>query len=236
MSDFDIKRIVAERLGENYELHEKYINPTLVKVFRTIGFDKTYSKAKGQYLWDKEGNRYLDMLSGFGVYSIGRNHPKVAQAISDVLDLDLPNMVQMDCAFLAGVLAEALVKRCPPHLEAVFFCNSGTEAVEASLKFARAATGRNKFAYLDHGWHGLSLGSLAIMGNEEFREGFGEMLPGRAGALRRFGSVGARIVEERLRVSRGGMHSRQRRANSERRLPPGRAGALPQVRHAVFLR
>jgi acetylornithine/succinyldiaminopimelate/putrescine aminotransferase len=84
----------------------------------------------------------------------------------------------MDCAFMAGLLAEALIKRCPPHLEAVFFCNSGTEAVESSLKFARAATGRGKFAYLDHGWHGLSLGSLAIMGNEEFREGFGEMLPG----------------------------------------------------------
>src|SRR5260221_2822048 len=84
----------------------------------------------------------------------------------------------MDCAFQRGLLAEALDKRCPPHLDAVFFCNSGTEAVEASLKFARAATGRNKFAYLDHGWHGLSLGSLSIMGNDEFREGFGEMLPG----------------------------------------------------------
>ncbi len=178
MASFDLKKVVAERLGENYELHEKYINPTLVKVFRTIGFDRVYTKAKGQYLWDKEGNRYLDMLSGFGVYSIGRNHPQVAQVIRDVLDLDLPNMVQMDCAFLAGLLAEALVKRCPPHLEAVFFCNSGTEAVEASLKFARAATGRSKFAYLDHGWHGLTLGSLSIMGNEEFREGFGEMLAG----------------------------------------------------------
>jgi acetylornithine/succinyldiaminopimelate/putrescine aminotransferase len=178
MEAFDIKQIVAQRLGENYELHEKYINPTLVKVFRTIGFDRVYARAKGQYLWDKEGNRYLDMLSGFGVYSIGRNHPVVAQAIRDVLDLDLPNMVQMDCAFLAGVLAEALVKKCPPHLEAVFFCNSGTEAVEASLKFARAATGRQKFAYLDHGWHGLTLGALAIMGNDEFREGFGDMLPG----------------------------------------------------------
>ena len=178
MSGFDIKEIVAQRLGENYELHEKYVNPTLVKVFRTIGFDKVYARAKGQYLWDKEGNRYLDLLSGFGVFSIGRNHPKVAQVIRDVLDLDLPNMVQMDCSFLSGLLAEALVKRCPPHLEAVFFCNSGTEAVEASLKFARAATGRNKFAYLDLGWHGLSLGSLSIMGNDEFREGFGEMLEG----------------------------------------------------------
>jgi len=178
MSSYDIKKVVAERLGENYELHEKYINPTLVKVFRTIGFDRVYAKAKGQYLWDKQGNRYLDLLSGFGVFSMGRNHPGVAQAIRDVLDLDLPNMVQMDCAFLAGVLAEKLVQISPPHLDAVFLCNSGTEAVEASLKFARAATGRNKFAYLDHGWHGLTLGALSIMGNDEFREGFGTLLEG----------------------------------------------------------
>lgn len=179
MSDLDLKRIVADRLGENYQLHEQYVNPTLVKVFRTIGFDKVYAKAKGQYLWDREGNRYLDMLSGFGVFSIGRNHPGVAKAIRDVLDLDLPNMVQMDCSFLSGLMAEQLIKRCPPHLNAVFFCNSGTEAVEATLKFARAATGREKLAYLDHGWHGLTLGSLSVMGNDEFREGFGEQyLPG----------------------------------------------------------
>lgn len=178
MSQFDIKQIVSQRLGENYELHEKHINSTLVKVFRTIKFDRVYAKAKGCYLWDKDGNRYLDMLSGFGVFGLGRNHPLVAQVIRDVLDLDLPNMVQMDCAFLAGVFAEALLKRCPPHLNAVFFCNSGTEAVEAALKFARAATGRSKLAYLDHGWHGLTLGSLSIMGNDEFREGFGELLPG----------------------------------------------------------
>lgn len=178
MASFDLKKLVAERLGENYELHERYVNPMFVKVLRTIGFDRVYAKAKGAYLWDKEGNRYLDMLSGFGVFAIGRNHPGVAQAIRDVLELDLPNMVQMDCSFLSGLLAEALVKHCPPHLNAVFFTNSGTEAVEASLKFARAATGRNKLAYLDHGWHGLSMGSLSIMGNEEFRDGFGDLLEG----------------------------------------------------------
>jgi len=178
MSAFDLKQVVSARLGENYELHEKYVNPTFVKVLRTIGFDKVYAKAAGQYLWDKDGNRYLDMLSGFGVFAIGRNRPEVAKVIRDVLDLDLANMVQMDCSFLSGLLAEALVKHCPPHLNAVFFTNSGTEAVEACLKFARAATGRSKLAYLDHGWHGLSMGSLSIMGNEEFREGFGDLLPG----------------------------------------------------------
>ena len=177
MSDFDIKQIVSERLGENYELHEKYINPTLVKVFRTISFDNVYTKAKGQYLWDKEGNRYLDMLSGFGVYSISRSsaggasyprraRPGFAQHGAD--GLRVPGGA-------AGRGARQTHSAAP---RLCFFCNSGTEAVEASLKFARAATGRSKFAYLDHGWHGLSLGSLAIMGNEEFREGFGEMLPG----------------------------------------------------------
>jgi acetylornithine/succinyldiaminopimelate/putrescine aminotransferase len=173
----DIKKLVAERLGENYALHEQYVNPTLVKVLRTIGFDKVYARAQGQYLWDKEGNRYLDMLSGYGVYNLGRNHPAVKQAIRDVLDLDLPNLVQMDCSFLSGVLAEQLIKRCPPHIQAVFFCNSGTESVEGAIKFARAATGRSKMLFLDHSFHGLSCGSLSLMGNQEFREGFGNLLP-----------------------------------------------------------
>ena len=83
---------------------------------------------------------YLDFLSGYSVFNIGRNHPAVKKAIRDVLDLDLPNMVQMDCSLLSGLLAEAITKRTPPHLDAVFFCNSGTEAMEGALKFARAAT------------------------------------------------------------------------------------------------
>ena len=105
----DIKQIVTERLGENYDLHEKHINRTLVSVQRTIGFDKIYANAHGAYLYDLDGQEYLDFLSGYSVYNIGRNHPTVKQAIKDVLDLDLPNMVQMDCSLLSGVLAEALV-------------------------------------------------------------------------------------------------------------------------------
>jgi len=174
----DIKKLVSERLGENYNLHERYVNSTLVKVLRTVGFDKVYAKAKGQYLWDKEGNRYLDYLSGYGVFNIGRNHPAVQQAIRDVLDLDLPNMVQLDCAFLSGVMAEELVKRCPPHLNAVFFCNSGTEAVEGALKFAKGATGRHRMVFLDNAFHGLTLGALSVNGAESFREGFEPLLPG----------------------------------------------------------
>jgi ornithine--oxo-acid transaminase len=175
---FDIKEIVAARLGENYDLHERHVNRTLVAAQRVIGFDKVYARAEGAYLYDMDNRAYLDFLSGYSVFNFGRNHPVVKQVIRDVLDLDLPNMVQMDCSLLSGLLAEALTRRTPPHLDAVFFCNSGTEAMEGALKFARAATGKKRVVSLESAFHGLSLGSLSLMGCESFTEGFGPLMEG----------------------------------------------------------
>ena len=107
---FDLKEIVAARLGENYELHERHLNRTLVAAQRVIGFDKVYARAEGAYLYDMDNTPYLDFLSGYSVFNIGRNHPAVKKAIRDVLDLDLPNMVQMDCSLLSGLLAEAITE------------------------------------------------------------------------------------------------------------------------------
>jgi len=176
--DFDLKDLVHSRLGENYDLHERHLNRTLVKVLRTIGFDRVYARAEGAYLYDMDGKDYLDFLSGYGVYNIGRNHPVVKQAIKDVLDLDLPNMVQMDCALLSGLLGEALAKHTGPGRDAFFFCNSGTEAVEGALKFARCHTGRARILALENAYHGLTYGALSITGNKHFQEGFGPFLPG----------------------------------------------------------
>ncbi len=176
--NFDLKEIIAARLGENYQLHERHVNPTLVQAQRVIGFDKVYARAEGAYLYDMDDQPYLDFLSGYSVFNFGRNHPVVKQAIRYVLDLDLPNMVQLDCSILSGLLAEALVKRTPPHLDAVFFCNSGTEGMEGALKFARAATGRKRAVSLTSAFHGLSLGSLSLMGCESFTEGFGPLMEG----------------------------------------------------------
>ncbi len=175
---FDLREIVATRLGENYDLHERHLNRTLVAAQRVIGFDKVYARAEGAYLYDMDDRDYLDFLSGYSVFNIGRNHPVVQKAIEDVLALDLPNMVQMDCSLLSGLLAEALTRRAPAHLDAVFFCNSGTEAVEGALKFARAATGRKRMLALAGSWHGLSFGSLSLMGCDSFTEGFGQLMDG----------------------------------------------------------
>jgi len=85
--------------------------------------------------------------------------------------------VQMDVSVLAGVLAERLLATLPDSLDKVFFCNSGTEAVESAIKFARYATRRPGLAYCDRGFHGLSLGALSVNGDDVFREGFGPLLP-----------------------------------------------------------
>jgi ornithine--oxo-acid transaminase len=172
---FDVGAELADRAGESFALHEKYLNPQMVRVLKTIGFDRTYVRAEGPYLFDAGGARYLDLLSGFGVFAVGRSHPTIKKALHDVLDADLPNLVQMDVSLLAGLLAERLLSHMPGQ-EKVFFCNSGTEAVEAGIKLARAATGRAKLIFCDHAFHGLTMGALSLNGDASFRDGFGPLL------------------------------------------------------------
>jgi ornithine--oxo-acid transaminase len=173
----DAAALFVEREEERYALHTRHLNEQMVRVLKTIGFDVRFRTGRGQYLFDPEGNRYLDLLSGWGVFAIGRNHPALRETLKGVLDSDLPNLVQMDVSALAGALAERLLAHVP-YLEKVFFANSGTEGVEAALKFARAATGRPGIVYCDHAFHGLSYGALSINGDPTFRDGFEPLLPG----------------------------------------------------------
>ena len=168
--------LFAERESERYAMHTRHLNGQMVRVLKTIGYDAGFCRGTGQYLFDRDGNRYLDLLSGFGVFAIGRNHPYVREALTSVLDSDLPNLVQLDVSTLAGILAERLLKYTP-YLDKVFFSNSGAESVEAAIKFARAATRRQAIVYCDHAFHGLSYGSLSINGDSTFRDGFGPLLP-----------------------------------------------------------
>ncbi len=168
---------VEQHRGTQYDLHTDHINPTFVKMLKTIGFDRNYTRGEGCYLWDGAGTKYLDLLTGWGVFMLGRNHPKVRQVLRQVLDAQSPNLVRMDCSILSGLAAEALVRHTPDGLDRVFFCNSGTETVETAIKFSRCATGRQKIIYCEHAFHGLTTGSLAINGAEFFRERFGDLLP-----------------------------------------------------------
>jgi len=175
---FDLTETLRLAEGRQFELHAAHLNPQLPRVLATLGFDRFYERGEGCYLYDDHGRRVLDMLSGFGVFALGRSHPVIKDALAECLALDLPSMVQIDCALPSGLLAEQLVKRCHEAIERVYFCNSGAEAVESSIKFARAATKRHRILFADHAYHGLTMGALSANGSPSFTEGFGPFLSG----------------------------------------------------------
>jgi ornithine--oxo-acid transaminase len=175
---FSIAELFTKYNPDKFDLYEHHLNNQMVRVLKTIGYDRHYKRAVGQYLYDQDDTEYLDLLSGFGVFAMGRNHPIIINALKETLSLDLPNLVQLDVSVLSGLLAKELLLTTPDNISKMFFCNSGTEAVEAAIKFARYTTKREKIVFCDHGYHGLTMGSLSITGEEIFREGFGPLLPG----------------------------------------------------------
>jgi ornithine--oxo-acid transaminase len=173
-----IRELLEARSGQEYELYARTINPQFMRLLKTIGFDRVWSTAQGQYLYDSGGNRYLDLLGGFGMFNVGRNNPNVRAALIESLELDTPGSVQLGVSLLPGLLAEELLKRTPARLERVLFTSSGTEAVEAALKLGRAATQRPRVISTDQAFHGLTLGALSTNGDPHFVERFGPLLPG----------------------------------------------------------
>src|SRR5436305_6608106 len=175
-SHLDVSGLFVERQAQRSSLHARHLNEQLVRVLKTIGYDVGFQKGQGQYLFDRDGARYLDLLSGFGVFAIGRNHPVLREALKSVLDSDLPNLVQLDVSTLAGVLAERLLAYVP-YLDKVFFASSGAEAVESAIKFSRTATARPGLVFCEHAYHGLTNGALSLNGDAVFRAGFEPLLP-----------------------------------------------------------
>src|SRR5690348_12156470 len=178
MSDFSIAELLASRERSDTDAWGRTINPQFARVLKKIGFDREWVRTEGAYLWDKRGDRYLDMLGGFGMFNVGRNNPRVRAALVESLELDLPGSVQLGASPLPPLLAQALLDRTPARLERVLFTSSGTEAVEAALKLGRAATGRTRVVSAEHGFHGLTLGSLSANGSPDFTARFGPLLPG----------------------------------------------------------
>jgi len=184
------------RTGETLELAARHLDPSLVDVLGILGFDKAYVSARGSYLYDAAGRAYLDFHTGEGFASLGHNHPGVRDVLQATLAADLIDGVQIHYSPLAGMLAEALSQRLPPGLDTVFFASAGAEAVDAAMKFARAATGRPRLISCESSFHGVTLGPLSLVGDEFFKEGFGPLLPGCVRV--RFGDL--EHLEEELRT------------------------------------
>ena len=213
-----VREILAGRAGEEMALGDAYLNPKLGQIVRTLGFDRQWVGGEGAHLIDRDGNRYLDLLSGYGVFAIGRNHPEAIAAVRDTMEVHTANLPQLGVTLLSGVLAEQLLARAPGSVAAMVPANSGTEAVEAAIKIARAATGRTRVLFAEHAFHGLTLGSLSLNGNDEFRAGFGPLLPGCEAVP--FGDIDA--LERALVAKAGG---RETSAGSGARQAAAECGA-----------
>lgn len=155
--------------------HENFVNPGLAKMLSLLSFDEKFVRAKGVYVWDENGNKYLDFLGGYGSLNLGHNPDCVIEALERVKEV--PNLLQSSLNPLSGALGENLALITPGNLKHTFFCNSGAEAIEGAIKLARRAKNKSKIIYCDGAFHGKSIGALSISGRDKYKEGFGPLLP-----------------------------------------------------------
>jgi acetylornithine/succinyldiaminopimelate/putrescine aminotransferase len=170
--------ICAEPAGKIYERYARYVNHRFARVVELIGFDRVFTRGEGAWLWDAQGNRYLDFLGGYSVFNVGRNHPRVRQALIDWLRRDGASLVQMDCSPLAAHLGETIAQLTPGDLDTSLFTSGGSETVDVALKLARKATRRPRLLFAESGFHGLTYGAVSVNDSAMWREGFEPFLPG----------------------------------------------------------
>src|SRR5882724_4202251 len=159
-------------------LYSGHVNPQWVRLLNILQMNVRCERCAGAELFTCDGRTVLDFLSGYCVHNIGHNHPAVIAALKAELDRHGPAMLQSHVPELAGQLAGQLCERAGGRLRKAFFCSSGSEAIEAAIKFSRACTGRTGLLYADGAFHGLTCGALSIMGDAFWRQGFGPMLEG----------------------------------------------------------
>jgi ornithine--oxo-acid transaminase len=169
--------------------YKDYVNPQWVALLNLLGMNVEYERCLGCELFTKDGRRILDFLSGYCVHNAGHNHPDIIQALKDEMDRGGPAMLQSHVPEIAGELARRLCALAGGDLQKVYFGSSGSEGVEAAIKFARATTGRAGIVYAKSSFHGLTAGALSLMNDAFWREGFGPLLPDTQGVP--FGDIEA---------------------------------------------
>jgi ornithine--oxo-acid transaminase len=162
---------------QGQHLYEKYVNPQWVRLLDVLGMNVRYASCLGSELFTEDGRPITDFNSGYCVHNVGHNHPGVIRALKAELDRNGPAMLQGHVPELAGELAHRLCTQAGGRMSKAFFCSSGSEGVEAAIKFARAYTKRSGILYAGGGFHGLTCGALSLMDNPFWTAEFGPLLP-----------------------------------------------------------
>ena len=172
-----MKDIIDEHMQSSSHLSKKHIHPRLSKMFELAGINIAFTGAEGYWLYDDEGNKYLDLLAGGGVYMFGRNHPRVNQALQDVISSGLPNMSVVNASVLGGLLAERLLEMAGPGFTKVQYSNSGAESNEVAIRFSRYCTRRRRYLFLEGAFHGRTFGAISMCGFDAMKEGMEPRMP-----------------------------------------------------------
>ena len=187
----------GERVGDS-RVYAERVNPQWVRLLDLLQMNVRYERCVGAELFTTDGRRIVDFLSGYCVHNVGHNHPDVVRALQEELARCGPAMIQTHVADIAAELADKLCARAGGRLTKAFFASSGSEGVEAAIKFARAHTRRAGILAAEHAFHGLTCGSLSLMSDGFWREGFGPLLPETS--IVPFGSIEA--LEDELKSKR----------------------------------
>ncbi|NMB00496.1 MAG: aminotransferase class III-fold pyridoxal phosphate-dependent enzyme [Firmicutes bacterium] len=150
----------------------EFVNPHLGKLLTEIGLNKRFLRGKGAYLYDSDGQEYLDCIAAYGALPFGYNPPEIWQALQRLESNQEPSFIQPSLLEAAGQLGARLVELAPQGLRYVTFANSGAEAVEAAFKLCRAKTGKKVILSTSNSFHGKTLGALSATGNKGYQEAF----------------------------------------------------------------
>jgi len=171
-----LEQALASSAAQTRRRYASFVNPELARLLAMLGFERRFVEARGCTVIDEKGEKYLDLLGGYGALNLGHNHPELQAALERVQRL--PNILQISLGAVPAALAETLAAITPGDLRLTFFGNSGAEAVEGALKLARISTGRQGFVSCDGSFHGKSFGALSVSGRKKYREPFEPLLPG----------------------------------------------------------
>jgi ornithine--oxo-acid transaminase len=168
--------VAARAPSSTTDFYEDYVNPQWARLLDVLRMNVKYTRCRGALLETDDGQTIIDFNSGYCVHNIGHNHPQVVAALKRELDSACPAMLQNHVADIAGLLAARLCELAGGRLGKVFFASSGSEGIEAVIKFARAHTARAGILYAAGGFHGLTCGALSLMSDPFWRDGFGPLL------------------------------------------------------------
>jgi ornithine--oxo-acid transaminase len=166
----------AQATTNSVQSYIDHVNPQWVRLLNLLQMQTQYHRCAGVELHTISGDVILDFLSGYCVHNAGHNHPAIIDALHRELDRSGPAMLQSHVPDLAGDLAQRLCRLAGGRVRKAFFACSGSEGVEAAIKFSRAATGREGLLYCDGAFHGLTCGALSLMSDPFWRGKFGPML------------------------------------------------------------